>query len=777
MRRISALVPTILSLAFLPLLNAAELTGVWKADGTNTPHSSPEAPGEAAVTVRFPGSAQLYREPDRATFRPSREAFEAAEFELEARVITDTPDPVRAWLFFKDKDGRWYQTIEEYRLTPGVWQKLSARLDRTGAVWRGVGHTATFDAMAATEFYAGGISVYGEEKREFTLEVRNAARTGKREPGKLALLDCHFPEQGEANALFQGRFRLLREFFNPFDPDEVTVDFEIKAPNGKLTRLPAFYSRDYERRLHHTRETATPIGQGFWEFRFTPPVPGEYRLRAVIADKTARETVTGSWKSFTALPSRRPGLVRASEKDPFFELGTGEFFFPVGLNIHTNTDRRSEFGFKFGRLPDRGTFDYDDYLEACGRGGINAVEIWMAGWTYAIEHDATRAGNYGVGRYNLEAAWKLDHIFEQARKNGIYLNLILDNHGRLSDRSDPEWQDNPINSTTPYAKANGGFLANPADFFRSEAAEKNDRKRARYIAARWGNAPNLMAVDLWSEVDLTEDYWGRYNDGSAIRWAEKAAAFLQANSRPDLPVSIHFCSDYNNVRRFIKLFDNPSITHLAGDAYRSPQIHFVDHLRGYEQNMRYNKPQLITEFGGNPQGSSERQVLADIHSGLWSSLFVRLAGTPFLWWHDFVHLRNHYQHYLGFSRYLAGIDLRGKERVYFTPAVAVPANQQKYESLGLSLPAAAYGWIYNRNAMLEYPDDPNQFPETRPGSVTLAGHNLTGGVYLLRWFVPLTGECLPGELKLNVEAGKPVTFALPPFRLDLAFKLEKTEAE
>ena len=79
--------------------------------------------------------------------------------------------------------------------------------------------------------------------------------------------------------------------------------------------------------------------------------------------------------------------------------------------------------------------------------------------------------------------------------------------------------------------------------------------------------------------------------------------------------------------------------------------------------------------------------------------------------------------------------------------------------------------------MLEYPDDPNQFPETRPGSVTLAGHNLTGGVYLLRWFVPLTGECLPGELKLNVEAGKPVTFAVPSFRLDLAFKLEKTEAK
>ncbi|UKI29724.1 MAG: hypothetical protein L6W00_16875 [Lentisphaeria bacterium] len=89
--------------------------------------------------------------------------------------------------------------------------------------------------------------------------------------------------------------------------------------------------------------------------------------------------------------------------------------------------------------PDRGTRDYDDYFAACGKNGINTVEVWMAGWTMALEHNAPRAGQHGVGRYSLESAWKLDHLFETARANGILLNLVIDNHGRLSATSDPEW--------------------------------------------------------------------------------------------------------------------------------------------------------------------------------------------------------------------------------------------------------------------------------------------------------------------------------------------------
>ncbi len=761
--------------SFIPLsiLPAKELDGTWHTDGSAVLGSQPTEAGTVIATVTFPGSAQLYLEPERSSYRPERDAFEASRFELEVRVISEDSEPVRAWLYFKNKEGLWYQTIEEYELIPGDWQRLSARLDRTGAVWRAVGHPAEFDAMAAVNFFAGGISVYGESERTFTLEVRQAERLGQRAKGKLALVDVRFPEEGKVNAEFRGRFQLAREFFNPFDPDEVVVNFEIRPPKGDPIIRPAFYSHNYERKLHHTRELVEPVGRGFWEVRFTPKQVGNYQFRAVIEDRIHSEKVSCSWHNYISHSSECLGQVQVAKDGCFFERSTGEFFFPVGLNLHTNTDRRSESCFKLGRLADRGTFDYDEYLDACGRNGINAVEVWMAGWTFALEHNSIHAGHGGVGRYNLEAAWKLDQVFERADQNGVLINLVIDNHGRIAQKVDPEWQENPINSTTPYARANGGFLADPAEFFRNELAIKNDRKRARYIAARWGDAPNLMAIELWSEVDLTESFSERYNDGSVLSWTEGASAYLREWSRPELPVSIHFCNNHTLLLRYIEIYDPPSITHLAGDAYRKPTVHFIDHMCNYEETMQNPKPQLVTEYGGSSPGNTEQRLISDIHTGLWCSLASRIAGTPFLWWHDFVHLGNHYQHYAGFAKYLRGIDLRDSLKVYLSPEVTLPDNPRKHEARVLSMPKAAYGWVFDREVMYEYPEKPESIPEVPSGELTLDGHNLENGVYRLRWFTTLDGEELQGSSEVVVEADKPLKLTIPKFRLDLAFKLEK----
>ena len=378
-----------------------------------------------------------------------------------------------------------------------------------------------------------------------------------------------------------------------------------------------------------------------------------------------------------------------------------------------------------------------------------------------------------MNRYNLAAAWKLDLIFQMAERNGILINLIFDNHGRLSNNSDPEWAENPINSRGEFAVANGGFLEKPEEFFRSPAAEKNNDKRTRYIAARWGATPNLMAVELWSEVDLTAEFTERYDEGSAVKWTERAAAYWTGLSQLKLPVTTHVCSDFWRLRRFLELYRQPSVTHLAGDAYRDPKIHFVDHLRSYERMMRdVEKPQLITEYGGNPNGSSAAQILADIHSGLWGSLFARLAGTPFLWWHDFVHLGGHYDHYLAFSRYLEGIDLREGPVEYLNPALTnAPKNGRTYEAMGLSQPRAFYAWIFDRNALMLYPENRSELPEAAGLSIASPA-NLESGEYRLRWYDPATGAVL-SENSVTVVSGTSTKLDVPKFRLDLALKLEK----
>lgn len=107
------------------------------------------------MEVGFPGGAQLYREPERLTFRPQRAAFDAQSLEMEIKVEADTPEPVKGVVFFKNKDGLWFQSIEEFSFTPGEWKKIGVRLDRSGRNWRGVGHGAVFDAEAATQIFFG----------------------------------------------------------------------------------------------------------------------------------------------------------------------------------------------------------------------------------------------------------------------------------------------------------------------------------------------------------------------------------------------------------------------------------------------------------------------------------------------------------------------------------------------------------------------------------------------------------------------------------------------
>lgn len=182
--------PVLAAFAFTLILSAAD--GTWRADGAKL-----LKPGEPKMEVGFPGGAQLYREPDRLTFRPQRAAFDAQSLEMEIKVEADTPEPVKGVVFFKNKDGLWFQSIEEFSFTPGEWKKIGVRLDRSGRNWRGVGHGAVFDAEAATQIFSAGISVYGSETRTFTLECRNLrfAESAKNSRSRSATGSCRRSER------------------------------------------------------------------------------------------------------------------------------------------------------------------------------------------------------------------------------------------------------------------------------------------------------------------------------------------------------------------------------------------------------------------------------------------------------------------------------------------------------------------------------------------------------------------------------------------------------
>ena len=805
--------------------------------------------GNYSFRLEGAGSALFYRMADRISFRHSREIFSKSAMEMRVVVRGSFKTPVKAWLFIKDKDGLWFQSEKEFQLHAGVETLLSARMDQAGRNFLPVGHSGVWSASEASAPYECGISFWSQaDEGALEFECSGESFTGVRETSEFAVMDWRLPSQVSVNEMFESRFRLSREYFNPFDPDEIECNYEIELPGNKFLavnrstgeqlfikpqagfvseleiysrtntkpedrifnlRYPAFFGQDYVRSSHMTRETVTPSGAPYWAFRMTPFAEGKMRIRLHIKDSSTSKVVEyfSPWREVEVVSSESRGPIRRGGDDPaFFEYNSGGLFFPVSLNIHANTDIRSEFKFKWGHLPDRGTRDFDDYFTACAqKGGINLIEIWMASWTYAIEWDAARQYYHGVGRYNTANAWKLDRLLDVSRRNGIYINLVLDSHGKLSFRSDQEWNDNPMNTKGAFASANGAILNDPADYWVDFEAMKMNHRRNRYIAARWGADPNVFAFEFWSEVDLCERAWQRQSQGYMQAWHRNAAKELASMSQAVRLFSTHVCGNGSNTYGWRETTCKlPEMTHIVSDAYRSPSINYVDQTRNQTERLKeFGKPLLVTEFGGTAFGSGESNIVGDIHSGLWASLFLGQSGSPALWWHDFVHIRDHYKHYYGFSEFMRKNSLSMKGGNVYAESIAprlpyagaeplcavagkLPSKvTNKYAKVFsfIGLPASyhtafvspapemVFGWIYNKAYMLSYPETLSGIPFAE--SVVLPLALAKPGRYSVTFYDTMTGAETHSSV-FETESGQ-VFLTVPPFRVDTAFAVRKIE--
>jgi hypothetical protein len=181
---------------------------------------------------------------------------------------------------------------------------------------------------------------------------------------------------------------------------------------------------------------------------------------------------------------------------------------------------------------------------------------------------------------------------------------------------------------------------------------------------------------------------------------------------------------------------------------------------------------LTTEYGGSSEGAEPRRMEADVHAGLWAGFFTGQAGTPFLWWHEFVHSLGHYHHYKGLSRFLGDVDPRGKKfGAQTTPVLGQSGRRDP--RLGCRLYGSSqelYGWVHDRASMLEYPE--------KGKAPVFSGHKLLlpkmrDGDYTVSFFDTVTGERVHAT-PLKVAGGQ-TTLPLPRFAVDTAFKVRRRE--
>jgi hypothetical protein len=411
-------------------------------------------------------------------------------------------------------------------------------------------------------------------------------------------------------------------FDNPFDFDQVHLQVAVTSPSGSVSTVDGFYFEDVR-------------GVSLWKARFAPGETGTWKFTVVISDSTGTGDTTSG--SFVCVESDSPGFVRTTGRN-YLRFDDGTQYFAIGENMG------------WGSFADP-VSDFRRWLDDLSGHGGNYIRTWMSLWGFAIEWE--HLGNYS-GRQHR--ALQLDQVLEHARQRGVYVQLVLNNHGQVSTRVNPQWDDNPYNM------ANGGPCRNTWDFFTDSTARKLFKRRLRYIVARWGYAPNILAWELFNEVDLTDDY-GQHA-GDIARWHEDMAAEL-----------VHL--DVN--RHLITTSLSGSVGGASSDAlWRAEnldltQTHYYDldadavrvqRELVQSQQQSFSKPAMIGEFGFTDAGTARTSDPDGIylHNSLWASAFSGSLGAAAIWWWDsYVAPLDLYYHFEPLAQFFANVDLLAED--------------------------------------------------------------------------------------------------------------------
>ncbi len=729
-------------------LDLLHLDRRWQATGAALQRSA--APGTALTITGH------LRESARAWIALPRGLAGARCLVVEAKLAGETRAPIRLAAYVKDPDGVWYEHLHPVPLAPGKVTTVTVDLAEPRSL-EPRQHFGEWDGTWLADVRELGLTVLAERPTDCTLAVRAVRIEGSDvPPPRLRIYDLTPPvRETKRFHPVEVSFRLNRVWENPFDPAQVTVWADVRRAGSPPVRVPGFLSQDFVGG-DGASQRLLPFGAPRWTVRYTPDAVGQYRMTVTVA--AGRDSVTTPTMAFTVAPSRRKGRLRVSRAVPYgFEHITGEWFQPIGHNLHSSVDRRGAWLAGIRRPVDRGVAAYEQRFSRMAKSGQNVTEIWLASWSFGLEWTARWPGFRGPGRYNLRHAAQLDRVLASAERHGVYVHLVIDNHGKASEEVDAEWRHHPYN------RRNGGFLSHPQELFTHPRARVLAKRKLRYICARWGQSPHLLGITLWNEINLAG---GR---GAAAR-RQKAAWYRQMASHvkelaPRLLVGVHFSTDYRTVDPLLATL--PEVDFVACDAYQKGQnvIELLDETAA--ALGRFGKPVLITEFGGDWYGGSAPRLKADLHAGLWSSAFLPLGGAPLFWWFDFIDKHRMDGAFAGLRRFLSGEDPLGRAWRSGRPTIRSDDGRLlSVGSLALIGPRSARVYLYDKEAAALWVDAKHLEP-VPSAEIELA--DLEPGRYRVEVWNPEAGcnvqtraaRCVDGVLR----------FRVPAFRRDLAIKV------
>lgn len=438
----------------------------------------------------------------------------------------------------------------------------------------------------------------------------------------------------------EATFRLTAEYPNPYDPDGVRVDALVDGPGG--TRVfPCFYQVPVDAATW--RENAPGAR---WHFRYAFRQEGRFRVRFRVTDAKTWESAA---VAVTVAGRQGAGFVRLERANlPDWTRDDGSRLAPSGCNAAWSS------GDLIG--------DYRRWVDTFATNGIHVMRVWLVGFArqeleWSPELWAPWNEDYGLGRYNQKTAAWLDMLVDYAAARGVYLQLVLEQHGEWSTEVDPNWEFNPYN------RAHGGFLFTPSEFFTSAHAIRLAHARYRYVVARWGYSPAVAAWELFNEVDNTDAYRIRELSDEIVAWHRDAARVLKTYD-----LAPRLVTTSANAFDLLLALDRgaPGLDLLNFHAYDNRPGRLIEVMADAWAAARGTKPLLCGEFGlpdergeGDDRGDPVRQTL-------WNAALRRVPA--WYWYWDIAEAQGRFASYRAHDRFWRGLDVQGWRPV----AVAVP---------------------------------------------------------------------------------------------------------
>jgi hypothetical protein len=321
----------------------------------------------------------------------------------------------------------------------------------------------------------------------------------------LALFFNCVPELVHAQGTYpkiEASFTVNTVIADPFDYSN-DVRVLMVQPDASTISLPVFFD-----------------GGTTWRVRHTPTMAGLYSISNITLNGSPlsfSNLSPASW-TVTGFPTS-PGFVRVDPANPRrFITSNGRRFFPIGQNVAWGYSNSPSADYRVTTI-----------FPKMGAAHENWSRVWMThfyDWQgLGLNLDWPKVNNT-FGQLSLNNARNWDAIVSTADQAGVHFQMTLQHHGQYASTNgsnvNPNWEQNPYNV------ANGGFLSNATNFFTDATAKSLTKRKLRYIVARWGYSPSIMAFELFNEVQYTDAARaGQWANVEA--WHNEMAQFIRTN--------------------------------------------------------------------------------------------------------------------------------------------------------------------------------------------------------------------------------------------------------